>query len=208
MSLIRKPFRYSFFHATFIIIALNMAVFFLTSIFPGLKLYMGISFAGLVLCHFYWQPVTYLFVHAGASHILFNMLALLFFGIQIERAVGSKEFLLFYFLCGILDGIISVVLYSFLGMQMLIIGASGAVYALLFAYAVIFPRNIIYIWGIIPVAAPLLVFIYALIEIISQIFGGLGIAHLTHLAGFAAAWIYFIARMGIHPLKIWKDAWR
>lgn len=207
MNIIRKPFRHTFFNATSIIIALNLIVFFLTMIFPRLQIYLGMSYFGILL-HYYWQPLTYLFVHSGWSHILFNMLALFFFGISVERAVGSKEFLLFYFLCGILDGIISTVLYRFLGITVLLVGASGAVYALLFAYAVIFPRNVIYIWGIIPVAAPLLVFVYALIEIISQISGGSGIAHLAHLAGFAVAWIYFIARMGIHPLKVWKDAWR
>ena len=207
MNIIRKPFRYSFFNATSIIIALNFIFFFLTMIFPRLQVYLGMSYFGILL-HYYWQPLTYLFVHSGWSHILFNMLALFFFGISVERAVGSKEFLLFYFLCGILDGIISTVLYRFLGITVLLVGASGAVYALLFAYAVIFPRNVIYIWGIIPVAAPLLVFVYALIEITSQISGGSGIAHLAHLAGFAVAWIYFVARMGIHPLKVWKDAWR
>ncbi|MFW5629774.1 MAG: rhomboid family intramembrane serine protease, partial [Acetivibrio ethanolgignens] len=71
--------------------------------------------------------------------------------------------------------------YRLLGITVLLVGASGAVYALLFAYAVIFPRNIIYIWGIIPVAAPLLVFVYALIEITSQISGGSGIQELTRL---------------------------
>ncbi len=207
MNIIRKPFRYSFFNATSIIIALNLIVFFLTMIFPRLQVYLGMSYFGILL-HYYWQPLTYLFVHSGWSHLLFNMLALFFFGISVERAVGSKEFLLFYFLCGILDGIISTVLYRLLGITVLLVGASGAVYALLFAYAVIFPRNVIYIWGIIPVAAPLLVFVYALIEITSQISGGSGIAHLAHLAGFAVAWIYFFARMGIHPLKVWKDAWR
>ena len=207
MNIIRKPFRYSFYHAISIIIALNLIVFFLTMIFPRLQVYLGMSYFGILL-HYYWQPLTYLFVHSGWSHILFNMLALFFFGISVERAVGSKEFLLFYFLCGILDGIISTVLYRLLGITVLLVGASGAVYALLFAYAVIFPRNVIYIWGIIPVAAPLLVFVSALTEITSQISGGSGIAHLAHLAGFAVAWIYFVARMGIHPLKVWKDAWR
>lgn len=94
--------------------------------------------------------------------------------------------------------------YSFFNATSIII----ALNLIVFFLTMIFPRNVIYIWGIIPVAAPLLVFVYALIEITSQISGGSGIAHLAHLAGFAVAWIYFVARMGIHPLKVWKDAWR
>ncbi|MGN0729815.1 rhomboid family intramembrane serine protease [Treponema sp.] len=208
MNIIKKPFRYTFFNATFIIIGLNLGIFFLTMIFPQLFIYLGLSYPGL-LCRFYWQPLTYFFVHDGLSHILFNMLALFFFGIPVERTLGSREFLLFYFLSGILVGLLSIALYRLIGYyRLFLVGASGAVYALLFAYAVIFPRNVIYIWGIIPVAAPLLVLIYAVIEIMSQISGGSGVAHLAHLSGLAVAWIYFIVRMGIHPLRVWKDAWR
>jgi membrane associated rhomboid family serine protease len=87
-------------------------------------------------------------------------------------------------------------------------GASGAIYALLLAYAVIFPRSMIYIWGIIPVPSPLLVLIYGAISLFSQIMGGGGVAHLAHLMGFVLAWIYFLARMGINPVKVWKDAWK
>lgn len=104
MNIIRKPFRYSFFNATSIIIALNLIVFFLTMIFPRLQVYLGMSYFGILL-HYYWQPLTYLFVHSGWSHILFNMLALFFFGISVERAVGSKEFLLFFFCAEFLMGL-------------------------------------------------------------------------------------------------------
>lgn len=90
-----------------------------------------------------------------------------------------------------------------------LLGASGAVYAVLFAYAVFFPRSVIFIWGIVPVPAPVLVFIYALIELGSQFFGsGSNVAHMTHLFGFLAAWFYFVLRMGIHPIKIWKDTYK
>ena len=69
--------------------------------------------------------------------------------------------------------------------------------------------NEISIWGIIPVPAPLLVVIYAVIEVGSQFLGrNTGVAHLTHLTGFALAWIYLVVRMGLHPIKIWKDAYR
>ena len=88
-------------------------------------------------------------------------------------------------------------------------GASGCLYAILLAYAVVFPKSVISIWGILPVPAPLLVGIYAIIEIISQIFSvNGGIAHMTHLAGFLFAWLYFVIRMKINPWKVWKNAYR
>ena len=87
-------------------------------------------------------------------------------------------------------------------------GASGAIYSVLFFFFFFFPRSIIFIWGLIPVPAPVLVLIYALIEIGSQFLGSSNVAHMTHLFGFLAAWLYFVIRMGIHPIKIWKDIYR
>ncbi len=204
MGIIRKPFKYSFFNATAALIGINIVFYFFLLLFPRFLGYLSLSYYGLKL-HYYWQPLTYLFVHSGLTHIIFNMLALFFFGFSVEKAAGSKEFLCLYFFCGILDGLFSVFFYLKLGKPIFLAGASGAVYSLLFAYAVIFPRNVIYIWGIIPVSAPLLVLVYAIIEILSQIPGRDGIAHLTHLSGFALAYLYFVVRMGINPVKVWKD---
>ena len=112
-------------------------------------------------------------------------------------------------ICGVLCGLISLAVYTFFGLNVLLVGASGAIYALLLTYAVIFPRSKIYIWGILPVPAPILILVYAIIEFGSQLTGsGGGIAHMTHLAGFAVAWLYLVIRMGIHPLKVWKNAFR
>ena len=160
--------------------------------------------------HMYWQFISYMFVHQNVSHVFFNMLALLVFGLNLEKAIGSREFLLFYLVCGALSGFFSFLVYWFTGYyRVFLLGASGAVYAVLFAYAVFFPRSVIFIWGIVPVPAPVLVFIYALIELGSQFFGsGSNVAHMTHLFGFLAAWLYFVLRMGIHPVKIWKDTYR
>ena len=100
-------------------------------------------------------------------------------------------------------------IYYILRQPVFLIGASGAIYAILFAYAVIFPKNKIYIWAIIPVQAPLLIVIYAVIELGSQIFGfKTGIGHISHLLGLVFAWIYLVVRMGINPLKVWRDAYR
>jgi membrane associated rhomboid family serine protease len=146
-----------------------------------------------------------MFTHANISHLIFNMFGILFFGVNLEKAIGSKEFILFYLVCGVLCGVLSFTGYYFTGgYRIFLLGASGAVYAILFAYAVVFPRSIIYIWGLLPIPAPILVLIYTVIEIFSQVFSSSNVAHLTHLFGFLIAWIYFVVRMGIHPIKIWK----
>lgn|SRR5574344_35457 len=207
---IRHPFRYAYYNATLIIIAINTGFFLFFNLFPQLKVYLCLNVVYVFKYHFFWQPFTYMFIHENFTHLLCNMLGLFFFGIATERAIGSKEFTLMYLLCGTLSGIISLFIYYFTGMYMVfLLGASGAVYSMLLAYAVLFPRSRIFIWGIIPLPAPVLVILYALIEAGSQFLGGAnGVAHLTHLAGFAVAWIYFQVRMGINPLRVWKDAYR
>lgn len=158
----------------------------------------------------YWQFVTCMFIHSDFWHLFFNMIALLMFGISVERRLGSKEFLLLYFICGILSTFFSFLFYYFTNVTFVfLMGASGAVYSILLAFVVIFPKVRIFIFGIIPVPGPILILIYIIIEVGSQIFGFNGnIAHLTHLCGFAISWAYFMIRMGVNPLKIWKDALR
>ena len=97
MNILRKPFRYSFFNATIILIILNVAAHLLFSTFGLNKNSFGLNVFGFVYYHYFWQIFTYMFVHGDMSHLFFNMLALLIFGITIERTLGSKEFLLMYF---------------------------------------------------------------------------------------------------------------
>ncbi len=157
--------------------------------------------------HCFWQPVTYMFTHAGFQHLFFNMLGLLFFGLPVERTLGSKEFLLLYFFCGIMDGMLSLGLYYMLGFyRTFLLGASGAVYSLLLVYAVVFPRSRIFLFGLIPLPAPLLVMLYAVMEFVSQ-FTVSSTAHFTHLTGFVLAWLYLRVRMGVNPVKVWRDTW-
>jgi membrane associated rhomboid family serine protease len=179
---------------------------------PDLLNMLALNVVYIVRYKWLWQFVTYMFVHdpRSMSHLLFNMLGLFFFGLNVERSIGSREFLLFYLLTGILSGVISFAVYYFTGgYYIFLMGASGAIYALLLAYAVIFPRSRIFIWGILPVPAPLLVLIYAGIALFIQFTGrGAGVAHLTHLAGFAVAWLYIRIRMGISPIHVWRNSYR
>lgn len=205
-SILRKKFPYTFNNMTLVLIGINVVLFFLSSI-NSKVLYYGSMIPILILRdHYYWQFITYMFLHANITHLLFNMLGLFFFGSQVEKRIGSWEFLLFYLLTGILAGVFSYAVYLWTGNYVVILmGASGAVYAVLLAFAVFFPFARIFIFGIIPVQAPVLVVIYTIIEVFSQVSGrNSNVAHLTHLAGFGFAYLYILIRMGVNPIEVWK----
>lgn len=215
-SLIRRPFRYTFGNAALWLIALNVLVFALEYLVPvslyqpGLVDYLALipfsNYEGPIPISInqgaLWQPLTYMFVHDGLSHLLVNMLGLLFFGTAVEKELGTKEFLLYYLLTGFLSGVFSLAVYLFSGTATILVGASGAIFAVLLAFATLQPTAQILIWGIIPVRAPILVLGYAAIELAAELFGrNDGVAHLTHLAGLGFGWLYFLARFGINPAK-------
>lgn len=207
----RKPFTYSYFRAVLWIIAINIIFFCFTTLFPNLKTVLALNVYYLIFhdIKMVWQPVTYMFTHGSFIHLFFNMLVLYQIGTVVERAIGSKEFLIFYFVTGILSGLLSLLVYLLTGRwAVFLLGASGAIYALLLAYAVLFPKAKLYIWGIIPVNAPLLVIVYALIEFLSGLDGSSGTAHSAHLFGILVAWLYFIVRFGVHPLRVWKNVFQ
>jgi membrane associated rhomboid family serine protease len=205
-QLLRKPFRYTFSNATLIIAGVNLLVYLAVRLNPILARYLALNPDLVVGSGMFWQVFTYQFVHDGFSHILFNMLGLLVFGMAVERRLGSREFCLLYLLCGTLSGVISLAIYVLTNTwYVFLMGASGAVFSLLLAYAVLFPKSQLLIWGIIPVPAPLLVIGYAGIEIFDLLTGAnSGVAHGTHLAGFAVAWVYFLVRFNINPIKVWR----
>lgn len=204
-SIIRRPFRYRHFNAAFILIGINVLVLFVTELTgPRVLSYLAMNPVLVAREGFLWQLLSYMFVHDGISHILFNMLGLLFFGTQLERRIGSSEFLLFYLLTGFLAGLFSFAVWWFTGnLQIFLVGASGAIYGVLLGFATYFPFATIYVFGILPVKAPILVLAFTAIELFSQLtrLGG-RVAHLTHLAGFAAAYLYLMIRLGMNPIKI------
>ena len=204
MNIIRRPFRYQNNGAVYWLIGINILVFLAMYSLHLYQLTVYLSMIpGLVLKGWVWTFVTYMFVHDPNSitHILFNMLALLIFGIQVERYMGSREFLLFYFLTGTLAGVFSFCVYYLTGAYgVILMGASGAIFAVQLAYAVFYPDSIIYLWGILPLRAPVMVLGFTALELFSSVFGlNSGVAHLTHLAGFGFAWLYFLIRLGMNP---------
>ena len=136
-----------------------------------------------------WTLVTYMFLHAGLGHIFWNMLGLYFFGPRVESRMGSQRFITLYFVSGIVGALFSVVLAP----RFAVLGASGAVLGVLMAFARFWPRERVYIWGVLPIEARWLVIIYAAIDILGfNGFGKLGIANVAHLGGFAGALLYLL----------------
>lgn len=135
-----------------------------------------------------WTIFTYMFLHGGFSHILFNMLALWMFGSMLERVWGSREFLKYYLITGLGGGLC----YALFNMNSFVptVGASGAIYGLLLAYAVMFPNNVIYIWFVIPVRAKYFAMIFGAIEFLASFNQGSGVAHLAHLGGMVVGYVY------------------
>jgi membrane associated rhomboid family serine protease len=132
------------------------------------------------------------------------MLALFMFGIQLEQKMGSTEFLFYYFFSGIGAGLATGLLFEAMGLGgTYVLGASGAIFAVLLAFATFFPDARIFIFGILPMRAPTLVAVYAGIEIFSQLINPRsGVAHLAHLTGLAFGYLYLVVRFGMNPIEI------
>ena len=208
-SILQRRFRYNYSGLTIKLIMINALVFVFTyAVYRQSVYYLAMIPALVVQRHFYWQFITYMFTHGGISHLLFNMLGLYFFCTQVERRMGSNEFLLFYLVTGTLAGIFSFVVFYLTGNYgVVLLGASGAVYAVLLAFATYFPTARIFLFGIVPVQAPVLVVGYTVIELFSQFTNTTsGVAHLTHLAGFALAYLYLLIRLRINPINEWKHS--
>ncbi len=131
---------------------------------------------------YYWQFLTYMFTHGGITHLGLNMLALFMFGGVMERVLGWKKFTLLYFASGVGSALLHIAISGISDIPLL--GASGAVFAVLAAYAYKFPKNIIFVFPGIPVPAALLVTFFVIFELFSGVFGlQQGIANFGHLGG-------------------------
>jgi len=156
---------------------------------------------------FVWQLVTYMFLHAPGSifHILFNMLILYMLGCEIERFWGPKRFLRYYFLCGVGAGIANC---AFAMLQSQTVGASGAIFGLIVAYAMLFPTRTFLFWGIFPLTARQLALLLTAIELVSL--GALspdGVARFAHLGGALTG--YLILKGMWDPRRLLSDLrWR
>ncbi|HOW97790.1 MAG TPA: rhomboid family intramembrane serine protease [Kiritimatiellia bacterium] len=140
-----------------------------------------------------WTPVTYIFLHGGVFHLLMNMLVLFFLGPETERALGSRKFLLLYFISGLLGGLGWVWIED--SPLVTCIGASGAVFGILGAFAALFPNQPItlLLFYVVPVTlrAWVLAVILGLVELMFLLSPGSGsVANAAHLAGGLAGYFY------------------
>jgi rhomboid family protein len=179
------------------IIAANVVMFLITTFVPQLRITLGLVPAWVLRDGRVWTLVTYMFVHADTLHILFNMLILWFIGAELERLWGSAGFAKFYFTAGIGAGVLTTLLslISYGPLAQLnssdIIGASGAIYGLLLAYAIYFPNRLIPLYFIFPIPARIFVLILGSIAFLSSISAnGGGVANATHLGGLLVAYVY------------------
>jgi membrane associated rhomboid family serine protease len=195
----------------------NVGVYLASLIFPRITDWFGLSPRAVLEDRWLWQPVTYMFVHARTpTHILFNMLILWMFGVELERMWRTKFFVKFYAICGIGAGLISILvsLLPFAATRATydanIIGASGALYGLLLAFALYYPNRPILMFLFFPVPAKYFVMILGAIAFITSAEGSGGVAATTHLGGLIVAYIYlqggrggFTAEIKYRYLK-WK----
>jgi membrane associated rhomboid family serine protease len=185
------------------LIGANVAVFVAQVLFPIVTAVLGLHPALVLHSFWIWQLATYMFLHGGVFHIVFNMLALWMFGAELERTWGTRYFLKFYFVTGIGAAVLTV-LFSLLPFgfarslqDVNIIGASGAIYGLLLAYAIYFPNNrVMLLFPPIPMPARVFVLLYAALELYLGVTGSQeGVAHFAHLGGMVG---------GYAMMRLWR----
>lgn len=137
---------------------------------------------------FHWhQFITYMFLHASISHIVLNMLALVSFGPVIEKKLGSKSFLLFYLICGVISGLAHITFSN-----SPILGASGAVWGLMALFALTRPDDILYLYFFIKVKAKYIIGVFFIIEMFLALNSSAdGISHWGHVGGAVAGCLFY-----------------
>ena len=162
----------------------NVGVFLLTAFAPAVVLPMALVPAFIPRRP--WTLLTYMFLHAGFGHLLFNMLGLYFFGPRVESRLGGRRFLGLYLTSGLVGALLSLATpYA------RIVGASGAVFGVMLGFARYWPREPIYLWGVFPVEARVLVVVTTVLALwgaFSRATGG--IAHFAHLGGYVGGYVY------------------
>ena len=189
-----------------LLLILNTAIFLMVEI-SGMQFELFYSNFGLVPAKVWssfmiWQPVTYLFLHGGFIHLLFNMFVLWMFGKELEHNWGSISFLKYYFACGIGAGITTSIFGW--GSFTPVIGASGAVYGLLLAYGLTYPNRLVYLYGIFPIKVKFMVIGLGVIAFFASMTStNSTVSHITHIAGMVVGLIYLQSKINFKHLKLW-----
>jgi membrane associated rhomboid family serine protease len=167
-----------------------VAVFLFSNLVGGQFLDLfGLVPRHVIVDRWWWQVVSYLFIHGSIMHLLFNLFALLMFGMPVESQWGGFEFLKYYFICGLGAAAASLAMnpHSLIP----VIGASGPVYGLLVAFAMLYPDAVVYLYFLIPVSAKHMAILFGLIEFFAGATGSTpGIARFAHLGGMITGYVY------------------
>lgn len=174
----------------------NSALFLVQVALPALTAFGGLTPAAVLESFWLWQPVTYMFLHAGLTHLVFNMLALWMFGVELEKLWGTEAFARFYLFCGlgaaattIITALLPFGFADFLYVTPTV-GASGAIYGLLAAFGILFANRPIYMYFLFPVPARIFVLITGAITLLLSVTSAGGqMAHLAHLGGLLTGWL-------------------
>jgi membrane associated rhomboid family serine protease len=194
-----------------VLLITNIAAWLLNLLVPAMTLRLGLSPKDVFTGFAFWQPVTYMFLHDthGFGHILFNMLSLWMFGTELERRWGTRFFTKYYFVTGV-GAAVSTLLISLVSESAyysLTVGASGAIYGLLLAWAMYFPHRTIYFYFLFPIPARVFVIIVGAIAFLSSFGGpGSGIAHIAHLGGLVVGYVY-LKSLQTRPMDELRYRW-
>jgi membrane associated rhomboid family serine protease len=174
----------------YLIIANGMVFLLQELLTPRLVNWFGLHPFDVYHNFYWWQCVTYMFLHGGFFHILLNMFILWMIGCEVERYWGGKAFLRYYIFCGIGAAIFHLLLN--LSSRVPVVGASGAIYGTLLAFAMLFPERLVILFPLfIPIKAKYLAVIFGGIALLFGLFGGQnGVAHFAHLGGMIMGFIY------------------
>jgi membrane associated rhomboid family serine protease len=193
----------------------NTAVFVLYFLSEGTALYAHLTtlfalWAEAAIRNLYvWQIFTYMFLHGGVWHLLFNMLALWFFGVQLERDWGTRRFLNYYFLCGMAAGVCVLAANVAVGSWTVVtIGSSGAIFGVLVAFGVLYPDQLVLMYFLFPIKAKYMVMIFAGVELLMTFRPNTGISTIAHLGGMAFGYLYLKRGLPRLPLPDVRGAYR
>jgi membrane associated rhomboid family serine protease len=171
-----------------VLIAINVAMVFLeATIVQPSELESLFAFRSGPLVETWWTAFTYMFLHAGLWHLAMNMYSLWLFGPRLEHVWGSRGFALFYIWCG-LGG---AMFHALFGGLSYMVGASAAIFGVMLAYAMHWPKDEIYFFGVIPMRVATLVALLVALNLFNGVMAGdAGVAYFAHLGGFAFGFLY------------------
>jgi membrane associated rhomboid family serine protease len=187
------------------LIIINFIVFFGQLLLSGIDLIpgshgeivtdlLGLNIQTLITRGYIWQIFTYMFVHGDFLHIFYNMFGLMIFGPKIELTMGRNRFLKYYLICGVFSSLFYMLittLYSGIT-NIPMVGASGAIFGVLTAYGLMYPRDTVYVQFFLPMPAIVFVFFYGALQLVLGVATlGMegGIAYFGHLGGMIAGLI-------------------